>query len=116
MYVSLARLDPGLNAWMDATGVVAQGTTQIVLRGQGWQRAFVVQTPQVNTMVLIDHAPQPELASSERPVVEEAAFLAGQPSRRKSSTRSVLLWTAIALLWVGVLALGAALLQIEPSR
>lgn len=88
----------------------------MVLRGEGWQRAFVVQTPKANTMTLVGHALQAELASSERPAAEEAAFLAGQPSRRRSSTRTVLVWTAIVVLWLGVLVAGASLLLMEPSR
>jgi len=116
VFVSVARLDPGLNAWLDATEVSVEGTTQVVLRGEGWQRAFVVQTPQANTMTLVGHSPQADLASSERSVADEAAFLAGQPSPRRSSTRTVLVWMAIVVLWLGVLAAGAALLLMEPSR
>ncbi|MFM7145442.1 MAG: hypothetical protein ACKOW5_03815 [Actinomycetales bacterium] len=116
MFVSVARLDPGLNAWMDATDVAAEGTTQLVIRGADWQRTFVVQTTQVNTMVLVGHDPQAELAASQRPVAEETAFLAGQPRRRRSSTRTILMWTAIAVIWLGVLGAGAALLMMESSR
>lgn len=116
MFVSVARLDPGLNAWLDATDVAAQGTTQVVLRGADWQRTFVVETTQANTMVLVGHVEQAELTASQRPVADDAAFLAGQSTRRRTSTRKILMWTAIVVLWLGVLGAGAALLMMESSR
>ena len=101
---------------MDATGVCAEGTTQVLLRGQGWERAFVVQTTQVNTMVLVGHTIQSELAAGERQVAADAALLAGTSRKRRSATRTILMWMAIVFLWLGVLAAGAALLMIESAR
>ncbi len=115
MHVRLARLDPGLNVWLESAAISASGTTQVVLRGQGWERAFIVQTPQTDTMILTGRAPHADLVDSQRSVQEEAAFLAGTRSWKRPRRRRILLWTLVGIAWVLALVAGIGLVLMDSA-
>jgi len=122
MRARLGRLDPQFNAWVDAEGVCAPGSTQIVLSGPGWERVWVVRTPGVDEISLTDQSrlaafQEQLLPPFEEHLVSELAWPApdlAQPTRGVlSSMLSALAWVVAVLATSAVVALATGLLDAQ---
>ena len=72
MRVSRGQLDADLEVWVDATDVRAPGSMQVVLSGPGWEKVFVVRTPEAHDIRLVSRSRLPILDSSGLPASAEA--------------------------------------------
>lgn len=122
MQVRLGRLDPELNAWVDAEQVRAPGSLQIALRGPGWERVWVVQTPAVDQITLAGRSrlatfEERGLPAFDDELVTEPARVspASDDSKRGlfGSAVSAMAWIIATIATVAVIALATGLLDAQ---